>query len=529
MSNAIDVTQWAAQRREKILHAQRMREEREQMQNPENPSRYSAVNEHMSQDDYNRQQHNRVDYEDDYFAETEKKEPEFEWDGKFADEPFDPEKFRPKKKKKKRKPKESNTQRPYSRNSQGKYKNFISFDEEEEEEEDFDFEQPKPKVSSRTERKQYTQEDMGLPMTSRFDYKEPNDVTNFYTSRKTEEERAEQPKTGIKSSLTLLKSLTSVNRRFQTPRSKQARLRSANSARRSRRSLDSPKTKSRQTNNSIPLRTQRSLEKVDPFEDLNLQDAVNDFSGKQKPSKERQSREDRRKYRPQSNERRTQTRERQQKSREREERSRREPEPEERHAPARNIPPQVSHKSEINVDDQPVGVPLTSAEEAIPEYDSVQLVACSICQRRFNKDRLAKHTKICRKNQEKDAKRQALIAKKNANKPKPVASPKKKSPGEVPKWKLDAARFRLIRLREKYAAKNPAEQFKLIMKDKLIRELEQLKPGFIDGGGSVDTRVACRFCSRKFAEDRIAKHESVCPQKNKGGGPKRRAPRRRRR
>lgn len=144
----------------------------------------------------------------------------------------------------------------------------------------------------------------------------------------------------------------------------------------------------------------------------------------------------------------------------------------------------------------------------LEEYETNgSLIKCNTCGRSFNENAIDKHTKIClkvfvkkrkvfnakdqRKNEE--LQEMEMKSKSNVRKKKNVTSSiqhnndndMEKPVNKIPKWKMQSEMLR--------------------------KALGKSKPTN-DGFGGVeqyeeqDTRVQCKFCNRKFNEDRFDKH-----------------------
>ncbi|KAL0214510.1 hypothetical protein P9112_006694 [Eukaryota sp. TZLM1-RC] len=133
----------------------------------------------------------------------------------------------------------------------------------------------------------------------------------------------------------------------------------------------------------------------------------------------------------------------------------------------------------------------STPQQPVPPEDDVPLeplVQCPVCQRKFAQSRIQKHKNVCKKQASK-APRKAFDPTKQrlpeeALEVAPSSSkPTKRKPNK-PSWREQRAQLQAaIR-----SAKQGGEAPPVIQ----------------------DHRVGCRYCGRKFNEDRIEKHEQVC-------------------
>ena len=122
-----------------------------------------------------------------------------------------------------------------------------------------------------------------------------------------------------------------------------------------------------------------------------------------------------------------------------------------------------------------------------------ELANCSICDRRFNIDRLAKHESVCRKQQASEAKRQKRIAAKQAKLPQPGSQ----KSANTDAWKAKHNEFQSA---IQYAKKLAAMQ-------KAGKSLANLPP---PPRSENPDYVQCPHCSRRFNQQAADRHIPAC-------------------
>eukprot|EP00466_Bigelowiella_natans_P019873 jgi/Bigna1/75893/fgenesh1_pg.37_\ len=154
----------------------------------------------------------------------------------------------------------------------------------------------------------------------------------------------------------------------------------------------------------------------------------------------------------------------------------------------------------------------------------VQLHPCPHCGRKFNKNALARHLKlkVCLKKRKPmkvtvldgdtaKASKEAQRNNRSSNRKFERLQKKKEEQKKIPKWKLQ-------RMQLQEAMKAGRQIKEALASGKSLADLPPPTSSVPDG------RVACSNCGRKFNEDRIAKHMSICKKINKGkGGVKKKA------
>jgi len=130
------------------------------------------------------------------------------------------------------------------------------------------------------------------------------------------------------------------------------------------------------------------------------------------------------------------------------------------------------------------------------------LVPCDICGRKFNSDRIEKHLSACQKAKKGDAKhakKVALAEKKLAEVEKFVEKEKK---FKTQKWKSQHLQFQ--QALQSIKGSGDSDNFEVLGGKASGGSGYQLSsykdPGLIE----------CPYCGRRFADNRIEKHEEIC-------------------
>lgn len=158
------------------------------------------------------------------------------------------------------------------------------------------------------------------------------------------------------------------------------------------------------------------------------------------------------------------------------------------------------------------------------EYnDDIQLIPCNSCGRSFNPNSISKHMKVCKKvfvekrkefnskdqrknediteieNKDKNnkmrKKKTTVITKEEV---KEITNHLDKPVNKIPKWKMQSEMFR------RAIGKGGGSSNNNNFGGDNNQQIEDM-----------DSRVQCKFCKRKFNEDRFDKHYQVCLNKSK--------------
>lgn len=148
----------------------------------------------------------------------------------------------------------------------------------------------------------------------------------------------------------------------------------------------------------------------------------------------------------------------------------------------------------------------TVKKTSMMEFANLDLVPCSICGRKFNSDRIDKHQSACqkaKKGEAKHAKKVALAEKKLAEVEKFVEKEKKY---KTSKWKSQHMQFQQA-LQSIKGDSGGYDKFEVVGSSG--------GGGNKYGGGSLSSYqdpglCECPYCGRKFADNRIEKHEEIC-------------------
>lgn len=139
------------------------------------------------------------------------------------------------------------------------------------------------------------------------------------------------------------------------------------------------------------------------------------------------------------------------------------------------------------------------------EYKQITLVPCSICGKKFAEERIEKHEGICAKAAAKkrkvfDMTQKRAVADEDGSIPAPTTRPPvRKAP------KKAMTRRPPPKAAGGPGVKGPAKKGDWRAQSEALRARISGKEVV-----EVDTRVVCDICGRKFAEDRVDKHFSVC-------------------
>jgi len=137
------------------------------------------------------------------------------------------------------------------------------------------------------------------------------------------------------------------------------------------------------------------------------------------------------------------------------------------------------------------------------DFDSADLVPCSLCGRRFHPDRISKHEMACKKQQASDAKRAAKIAAKQAARPpRPSTAPGVGGPGGQSNSKNDAWKSKHQEFQDaiKYAKQMAAAQKAGISVASLPPPPRSENPDY----------VPCPHCGRRFNQQAAERHIPAC-------------------
>ncbi|KAL0235860.1 hypothetical protein GEMRC1_002442 [Eukaryota sp. GEM-RC1] len=129
--------------------------------------------------------------------------------------------------------------------------------------------------------------------------------------------------------------------------------------------------------------------------------------------------------------------------------------------------------------------PSSSLPPEIPDGPTEPFVQCKVCGRNFAQSRIQKHSSICKKQATKTPR-------------KPFNSTKHRLPEEA----LEVGKSGDVPSAKKSKWREQRAQLQAAMRS--------VKTGGPPPPVVKDDRVACRYCGRKFAEDRVEKHEGIC-------------------
>ncbi|KAL0221718.1 hypothetical protein RCL1_001572 [Eukaryota sp. TZLM3-RCL] len=156
------------------------------------------------------------------------------------------------------------------------------------------------------------------------------------------------------------------------------------------------------------------------------------------------------------------------------------------------------------IDDIPVG---SSPKPSIPEesYGGEDMVPCKICGRSFAASRVSKHEGICAKQSSKGPRKafdptkqrlppEALEVQTTTKKGVGSRAPARGTERAIPVKSTTRPNWREQRAQLQAA----------------LRAGKPGQSGALEAPQPVDNRVECKYCGRKFNDDRIEKHVSVC-------------------